>query len=86
MGKKEEANIRTYWDAAHTVGGSWESGHAAIAQALLFSLRDTAQRAGLPLADSVTHRMCGRGCAMLIPVSGERFIDTSILDQIHCLF
>ena len=68
MGKNDEVLLKSYWDAANCIGGSVESGHAIIAQNLLCSLKNTAERAGLPLADSVTHRICTNCSTLLIPV------------------
>jgi hypothetical protein len=70
MSKFEEGLLRSYWDAANCVGGGFseeEGGGSMIAQNLLSCLRATAQKAGLPLADSVAHRICTRCSALLIP-------------------
>ena len=74
MGKKDEILLKSCWDAANCIGGSVENGHAMIAQNMLCSLKNTAERAGLALADSVTHRICSNCSSLLIPVSALLYI------------
>ena len=68
MGRSDEAMLKSCWDAANCIGGTVEDGHAMIARNLLSSLKNTAERAGLPLADSAAHRICVNCSALLIPV------------------